>query len=60
MAETWDRVETFLALRLKIEIFVNEKGKVVPEISDEKWLWDLTLLNDISHRVNDKYQTSGQ
>jgi hypothetical protein len=27
MAESWDNVETFLALRLEIEVFMNEKGK---------------------------------
>jgi hypothetical protein len=39
-------------------MFMNEKGKVVTEVSDEKWLWDLALLFDISHLVNDRYQTS--
>jgi hypothetical protein len=43
----------FLALRQEIEMFMNEKGKVVAELSDEKWLWDLALLCDISHHVND-------
>jgi hypothetical protein len=42
----------FLALRLQTEMFVNEKGKVVAELSDEKWLWDLALLCDINHHVN--------
>jgi hypothetical protein len=40
-----------VALRLKIEIFMNQKGKVVLELSDEKWLWNLTLLCDISHHL---------
>jgi hypothetical protein len=31
---------------------MSEKGKVVAELSDEKWLWDLALLCDISHYVN--------
>jgi hypothetical protein len=26
-----------LALMLEIELFVNDKGKVVAELSDEKW-----------------------
>jgi hypothetical protein len=29
-------LKRFLALRLEIEIFIYEKGKVVAEISDEK------------------------
>jgi hypothetical protein len=38
---------------------MNEKGKVVAELSDEKWLWNLALLCVISHHLNDlKYQTS--
>jgi hypothetical protein len=28
----------FLALRLQIKMFMNEKGKVMAELSDEKWL----------------------
>jgi hypothetical protein len=34
-------------------MFVYEKGKVVAELVDEKWLWDLVLLCDISHHVNE-------
>jgi hypothetical protein len=30
----------FLALRIEIEMFMNEKGKVVAESSEESWLWD--------------------
>jgi len=37
-----------LALMLEIELFVNDKGKVVAELSDEKWHWDLALLSDVS------------
>jgi hypothetical protein len=40
------------ALRLGIEMVMNEKGKVVAELRDEKWLSDLALLRDISHHVN--------
>jgi hypothetical protein len=42
-----------LALRLEIEMFMNEKGKVVAKLSDEKWLWDLALLCDISPHISD-------
>jgi hypothetical protein len=28
----------FSVLRLEIEMFMNKKGKVVAEVSDEKWL----------------------
>jgi hypothetical protein len=39
MAELWDIFETFfLALMLKIEMLMNEEGKVVAELRDEKWL----------------------
>jgi hypothetical protein len=34
---------------------VNEKGKVVIELNDEKLLWDLALLCVISHHLNDLY-----
>jgi hypothetical protein len=42
----------FSTLRLEIKMFMNEKGKVAAELSDEKWHWDLVLLCDISHHVN--------
>jgi hypothetical protein len=34
-------------------MFINEKGKIVAEFSDEKWLWDLALLCDISEHLHD-------
>jgi hypothetical protein len=53
----WLNFETvfkrFLALKIEIEMFMNEKGKVVAELIDEKWLWDLAFLCDISYHVND-------
>jgi hypothetical protein len=39
-------------MMLETEMFTEEKGKVVVELSDEKWLRDLALLCDISHYVN--------
>jgi hypothetical protein len=41
------------ALRLEIEMLMNEKGKVVAELTDKKWLLDLALLCDISNHLND-------
>jgi hypothetical protein len=29
-------------------IFMNENGKALDELCDEKWLWDLALLYDVS------------
>jgi hypothetical protein len=29
-------------------MFMNEEGKVVAELSDAKWLWDLAFLCEIS------------
>jgi len=29
-----------------MEMFMNKKGKVVGDLSDEKWLWTLALLSD--------------
>jgi hypothetical protein len=40
-----------LALRLEKEMFMNEKGKVVGKLSDEKWLMCLVLQCDISHHL---------
>jgi hypothetical protein len=36
-----------------MEMFMSEEGKVVAELSDEKWIWNLALLCDICHHVND-------
>jgi hypothetical protein len=32
---------------------MNVRGKLVAELSDEKWLWDLASPCDISHHLND-------
>jgi hypothetical protein len=52
-------LKCFLALRLEREAFMNEKGKVVAELSEKKWLSDLALLCDVSHHVNDIYHILG-
>jgi hypothetical protein len=36
---------------------MNNKGKVVAELTDEKWLWDLALLCDISKTSRSKKLT---
>jgi hypothetical protein len=43
----------FFELRHEIEIFLTEKQKFHERLSDPEWLWDLALLADISHHVND-------
>jgi hypothetical protein len=48
----WTVFRRPLALRLEIEMFKNKKGKVMAELSNENWLWDLALLCDISHHIN--------
>lgn len=37
-----------LAYKPDTGVFSNEKGKVVSELGDEKWRWDLALLYVIS------------
>lgn len=34
-------------------MFINEKCKLSAELSDQKCHWDLALLCDIIHHVND-------
>jgi hypothetical protein len=49
----WGTVEIFvLDLRLETETLINEKSKVVAELSDENWLGDLALLCDINRQLN--------
>jgi hypothetical protein len=50
LGQCWN---VFLALRLEIEMLMNDKGKVVTELSDKRWPCNLALLCDISHHVND-------
>jgi hypothetical protein len=52
MAEYRTVFKCFLALKLEIQMFMNEKGKVLAKLSDEKWLWNLAMLCDISHHIN--------
>jgi hypothetical protein len=40
---------------------MNDKGEVVAEFNNEKWLWGLTVLYDISHHITDlKTKLQGQ
>jgi archaellum component FlaC len=32
---------------------MKEKGKIVTKLNEETWLWDLALLCDISHHLNE-------
>jgi hypothetical protein len=34
-------------------MFMNEKGRIVAELTDEKWLRYLALLCYISHQIKD-------
>jgi hypothetical protein len=38
IAESWDSVYTFLDLRLKVQIFMNEESKIVVELDDKSVL----------------------
>ena len=42
----------FFKLRNEIRDFLFEKGLVFDEFSDPNWLWDLSILTDISHQLN--------
>jgi hypothetical protein len=41
-----------LSLRLETNVHECQKGKFVAKHNDEKWLWDLAMLCDISHQLN--------
>jgi hypothetical protein len=53
MALSWDSVETFFSFESRNRHFMNKKGKVVAELRDKKFLWDLALLCGISRHAND-------
>jgi hypothetical protein len=37
----------------EIEIFMNEKNKIVSELSDESWILELAFLTDITTFLNE-------
>jgi len=52
-------LKRFFILRNEINIFMSEKGKNVPELSNEGWVLNLAFLTDIttlSNELNTKLQ----
>jgi hypothetical protein len=45
-------LKRFFELRTEIDIFMFEKLKPVPELSNSKWLWRLAFLTDITDHLN--------
>jgi hypothetical protein len=41
-------LRSFFNLIVEIEIFINEKSKTVPELSDAEWILDLAFFVDIT------------
>ena len=46
-------LKRFFILRNEINIFMSEKGKNVPELSNEKWVLNLAFLTDITTLLNE-------
>ena len=46
-------LKRFFILRNEINIFMSEKGKIVPELSNEKWVLNLAFLTDITTLLNE-------
>lgn len=56
-------LKRFFDLRLEIEMFMNEKNKIVSELSDESWILELAFLTDITtflNELNIKLQGKGK
>jgi hypothetical protein len=53
MAESWDSFETYFSFETRNRNIHEWEGKVVAELTDEKWLWDLAPQCDISHQIHD-------
>lgn len=47
------KINDFFDLRLEIEMFMNEKNKIVSELSDESWILELAFLTDITTFLNE-------
>lgn len=43
----------FIDLRHEIDIFMTEKSKQLPELSNPSWLWDLAILCDLTAYLNE-------
>ena len=53
----------FYGLRDEIATFMDMKGKIIPELSDDNWVWDLAFLVDLTMHfidLNTKLQKQGQ
>lgn len=46
-------LKRFFDLRLEIEMFMNEKNKIVSELSDESWILEFAFLTDITTFLNE-------
>lgn len=46
-------LKRFFTLREEINIFMNEKDKNVPQLSDKKWILDLAFLTDMTTFLNE-------
>ncbi|KAL3851914.1 hypothetical protein ACJMK2_015609 [Sinanodonta woodiana] len=46
-------LKRFFDLRHEIEIFMTEKSKHLPKLSNPLWLWDLAILCDLTAYLND-------
>jgi hypothetical protein len=46
-------LKRFSHLRSEIDIFMTEKGKTVPQLSDYKWILELAFLVDITTYLNE-------
>ncbi|XP_060118462.1 general transcription factor II-I repeat domain-containing protein 2-like [Heteronotia binoei] len=42
----------FYELRIEIQVFMDMKGKAVPELQDNEWLQDLAFMVDITEHLN--------
>ncbi|XP_064079452.1 general transcription factor II-I repeat domain-containing protein 2A-like [Macrobrachium nipponense] len=45
-------LKRFISLLDEIEIFLNEKNKIVPELTNADWLCDLSFLVDLTSHLN--------
>jgi hypothetical protein len=60
MAESWNSIETFYILTLRLEMFLNEKGNAVAVLNNENLVWHCYMIVTFMEMTSNKLQGQQQ